>query len=241
MKTERIRLDCIDTFRGIAIVMMMVFHLCYDLNYFGWTQFPMTNSLGWILWRILIVSIFLSLVGISSVLRDTFKPSWQDFWQRWRQIAGAAIVVSTGSYLMFPDSYIYFGILHLITLSLIFARLLLKLGVFNLILGGLVIVMSNTVSNPIFNSRWLNWTGLATQSIPSEDFVPVVPWFGTVLIGCALGTMWRQHKFQTPQFIFYLSQNNLYWFTWMGRHSLILYLLHQPVMIATIIVIKSFK
>jgi uncharacterized membrane protein len=160
MGSEKVRFDGIDGLRGFAIAQMVVYHLCYDLNHFGWTNFPIGLSLGWEIWQVSILSTFLLLTGISLVLRDAFKPSWRDFWRRWLQIVASALAVSLGSYLIFPESYIFFGILHFISVALILGRLMLRLGAYNLILGSLVIVLGLSWSHPFFNtfaSSCFNW------------------------------------------------------------------------------------
>src|SRR5262245_18687767 len=108
----RSRLAGIDALRGFAVAQLIVYHFIYDLNYFGWLRLAMTRDQPWVGWRTAIVTQFLLLVGISLVLRHAFKPAWSDFWRRWAEIAGAALLVSLGSWWMFPQRFIFFGILH---------------------------------------------------------------------------------------------------------------------------------
>jgi uncharacterized membrane protein len=240
MTATRVRLDIVDLLRGFALVMMIAFHFCYDLNYFGWANFPLGVSPFWIIWQRSIASTFLILVGIGLVLRDTFKPAWRDFWRRWLQIAGAALLVSLGSYLIFPTSFIYFGILHCIAVSLLVGRLLLRFGVINLLLGILAIAISLNFSNPIFNDRPVSWIGLATQVPPTEDYVPLFPWLGVVLIGCGLGNIWKKFEFKTPQFVRIIS-DRVTWLVSMGKRSLAIYLLHQPILFGLLFLIQQLS
>jgi uncharacterized membrane protein len=240
MSTSKVRLSIVDALRGLALLMMCAFHFCYDLNYFGWAYFPIGIAQSWVIWQRSIASTFLLLVGIGLVLRSKFKPAWADFWRRWLQIAGAAILVSIGSYFIFPTSFIYFGILHCIAISLIVGRLLLRLGAINLGLGVGAIALANTFTNPLFNDRFLNWIGFATQLQPTEDYVPLFPWLGVVLIGCGLGKIWERFQFQLPASLVIFG-DRLTWLVWIGKRSLAIYLLHQPILLAFLVSIQSFK
>jgi uncharacterized membrane protein len=237
MGSEKVRFDGIDGLRGFAIAQMVVYHLCYDLNHFGWTNFPIGLSLGWEIWQVSILSTFLLLTGISLVLRDAFKPSWRDFWRRWLQIVASALAVSLGSYLIFPESYIFFGILHFISVALILGRLMLRLGAYNLILGSLVIVLGLSWSHPFFNTFASSWIGLVTQEPFTQDFVPIFPWLGVVLIGCGLGSVWRSYDFKKLKWVAPFTQS-IPPMKWMGKHSLAIYLLHQPILFMLLLAIK---
>jgi uncharacterized membrane protein len=240
MSTSKVRLSIVDVLRGFALVMMSAFHFCYDINYFGWAYFPIGISPSWIIWQRSIASTFLLLVGIGLVLRAKFKPAWKDFWRRWLQIAGAAILVSLGSYLIFPTSFIYFGILHCIAISLLVGRLLLRLGAINIGLGIAAIALANIFTNPFFNDRSLNWIGFATQLQPTEDYVPLFPWLGLVLIGCGLGKIWEKFEFRLPTFLVTIG-DRLIWLVWIGKRSLAIYLLHQPILFAILFSIRGFE
>lgn len=61
------------------------------------------------------------------------------FWTRWKQVAGAALLVSLGSYFIYPESYIYFGVLHAIAVMLIIMRLTYRLKYGLWVLGFLLI------------------------------------------------------------------------------------------------------
>ncbi|HWL74107.1 MAG TPA: heparan-alpha-glucosaminide N-acetyltransferase domain-containing protein, partial [Burkholderiaceae bacterium] len=133
--TSAPRLQLVDALRGFAVAQMIVYHFIYDLAYFGWVNLAMTRDQPWIAWRSAIVTQFLLLVGVSLVLRTSFKPSAADFWKRWTQIAAAALLVSIGSWLVFGQRFIYFGILHFVAAALLLARPLLRLKAWNIVAG----------------------------------------------------------------------------------------------------------
>ena len=103
------RYDAIDALRGVAIVWMTAFHFCFDLNHFGWIRQQMLTDPFWTVQRTLIVSLFLFCAGFSqAVALSRCAPGVRfgaGFWRRWAQVAGAALLVSAGSWWMFPQSF----------------------------------------------------------------------------------------------------------------------------------------
>src|SRR5215831_13116264 len=104
----------VDTLRGFAIVLMFAYHLSFDLNFFGAVRIDFNHDPFWLGFRTLIVSLFLGLVGVSLVLAGATGFNREAYLTRLGRILGCAILVSAGSYLVFPESFIYFGILHFI-------------------------------------------------------------------------------------------------------------------------------
>ena len=156
------RFDRLDALRGVAIVWMVIFHFCFDLNHFGLLT-PRHNFHADSLWttqRSLIVSLFMFCAGLSQAVALEAGQGWPRFWRRWTQIAGCAVLVSIGSALMFPKSWIHFGVLHGVAVMLIVARLMVNLlapwrG--GLWLAGLfALVLPRVVQDPAFDAGWLN-------------------------------------------------------------------------------------
>ena len=222
------RLHWLDALRGCAIVLMFIYHFCFDLNYFGVFQQDFNHDIRWLGFRAIILSSFLTLVGLGIALGHAEKIRWTAFWKRWGLVASSAALVSIGTYVMFPNSYVYFGVLHHIALASLIALAFVRVPKLALALGIVLLVVGNFVSHPYFDQPWLHWFGLMTTKPITEDYVPQLPWFGMVLIGVAIGCWikvsvpfqnWRAESVVTKGFI------------WGGRHSLILYLVHQPVFI----------
>lgn len=233
------RLAGIDALRGFAVAQMIVYHFIYDLNYFRWLQLFMTRDQPWVGWRTAIVSQFLLLVGVSLVLRHAFKPAWSDFWRRWAQIAGAALLVSAGSAAMFHDRFIFFGILHYVAVGLIVARLMLPLGRANLLLGVAVILAGVLFKDAAFNARPLAWIGFSAVKPPTEDFVPIFPWLGATLIGVGLGTLWQRHGFAVAPALASLNAAPPRLLVLLGTWSLTIYLVHQPILLGVLWVVRT--
>jgi uncharacterized membrane protein len=232
------RLPLIDALRGFAVAQMIVYHFIYDLNYFGWVNVAMPRDQPWVGWRTAIVTQFLLLVGVSLVLRTTHKPAWRDFASRWAQIALAAVLVSAGTWLVFGPRYVWFGILHFIAVALVLARPLVALGAWNFALGTAAIAVGLLVKDPAFNPTPLNVIGLVTVKPRTEDYVPLLPWLGVVLIGVALGTVWRRNGFALAPALRKLNEAPPRWLVFFGVWSLTVYLLHQPVLMGILWVVS---
>jgi uncharacterized membrane protein len=240
----------VDLLRGLAIAMMVGYHFCYDLAYFrfaSWSPDDMLVRWGWIAWRDLIVASFLLLVGLSRVLNAAFKPSAADFWRRWAQIAGAALLVSLASYGFAGERWIYFGILHFIAVALLVCRLVLRSTESPWVIavaGAAALAAGSLLSSPAFDARPLDILGFAAHKPPTEDYVPLFPWIGVVLIGLAGGLLWKSREFAPVA-----ALGVLYAFVplplqrllaGMGRWSLTIYLVHQPLLIGMFTVAAHF-
>lgn len=223
-----IRYLYIDVLRGLAVAMMIVFHFSYDLNYFQFVEINFYHDPFWLNFRTLIVSLFLCLVGISLYLATERRINIQRFSYRLALLAGAAALVTIGSYFSDPSRIIFFGVLHFITFASILGLLFRRLCWANLLFGIALIVLGNQYQHVWFDASAWHWIGLVTHKPMTQDYVPLLPWFGVVLIGMFLGRMIKQYSLLTSDY----KKNNpfirLLWFG--GRHSLVIYLLHQPIL-----------
>jgi uncharacterized membrane protein len=120
------RFDRLDALRGLAIVWMAAYHFAFDLNHFGLLD-PRQDFYRdplWTVQRTCIVSLFLFCAGLGQAVALQAGQGWPRFWRRWAQVAGCAVLVSAGSAVMFPRSWIFFGVLHGIAVMLILVRVL---------------------------------------------------------------------------------------------------------------------
>lgn len=238
-RTTANRYQIIDALRGSAIGLMIIYHFCFDLNYFGHVQLNFNHDPFWLGFRTLIVSLFLLTMGFSLQLAHAEQINAAKFLRRLGLIAGAAILVSLSSYLMYPKSMIFFGILHFIAVASIFGLAFLNVFYIKLIIGVLILLLSMNLSHPWFNQPALQWLGLMTHKPITEDYVPVVPWMGVVLIGMFLAH-WLSRRPQAPKWIRWQSQHSLArTLSFGGQHSLIIYLLHQPVLLGGLYLITQ--
>jgi uncharacterized membrane protein len=224
------RLALVDALRGLAVAQMIVYHFFYDLSFFGWIKLAMTRDQPWVGWRTAIVTQFLLLIGVSLVLRTSFKPSAADFWKRWAQIAAAALLVSIGTWLVVGPRFVYFGILHFIAVALLIARPMVRLGGWNVALGALLILIGLVYSHEFFNTPPATIVGFMTFKPSTEDYVPLFPWIGVILIGAGLAVHWQRAQWRIPNALVPLNERAPRWLLLLGTWSLTAYLLHQPIM-----------
>jgi uncharacterized membrane protein len=237
--SSSVRLPLVDALRGFAVAQMIVYHFIYDLNYFGWLQLGMTRNQPWVGWRTAIVTQFLLLVGVSLVLRLARRPGWRDFWWRWAQVAAAAALVSLGSWLMFGPRWIYFGILHFIAVALVVARLLAPLREWNLLPAAAALAAGWFYLDPAFNAAPANIVGFVTIKPRTEDYVPLFPWIAATLAGLALGSWWQRHGFALSPTWQRVNAHPPRLLVLLGTWALTVYLVHQPILIGLLWLIRK--
>ena len=229
------RFERLDALRGAAIVWMAAFHFCFDLNHYGFIRQDFRTDPLWTVQRSAIVTLFLFCVGLGQAVALDQGQTIRRFWWRWAQIAGCALLVSFGSALMFPQTYISFGVLHGIAVILLLLRLVAPAGRWLWPLGGVALLMPLLVQHPFFDTRATNWVGLVTHKPITEDYVPVLPWLGVALWGLAAGQWVSRHRpawlsGALPE-VLRLPGRAL---ALLGRWSLSFYMLHQPVLIGAV-------
>jgi len=227
------RFDRLDTLRGLAIVWMALFHFGFDLNHFGLLQPPQNFHRDplWTMQRTCIVSLFLFCAGLGQAVALDASQGWPRFWRRWAQVAGCAVLVSAGSALMFPHSWISFGVLHGVAVMLIICRLSAPFRGWLWPLGALALALPHLVQHPFFDTLATNWVGLVTRKPITEDYVPVLPWLGVMLWGLAAGQWLLAHRRGLLAGPVARPWRPL---ATLGRWSLSFYMLHQPVLICLV-------
>lgn len=231
------RLPVIDVARGGAIAMMIAYHFCYDLAFFGLAQFNIFLGWQWIVWRHAIVTSFLLLVGASLVLAQL--QSWRGYWRRLLQVGGCAVLVSLASGWMFAERFIYFGILHFVVAASLLGRLALPLGRWAIGVGLLVIALGTQLQWPEMDAKTVNWIGLAAHKPATVDYEPLMPWLGVVLIGMGATRQWQRQNFRVPQPLADVVRHAPRWLGWLGRHSLLVYMLHQPLLMGGLSLVRA--
>ncbi len=222
------RIEGIDALRGLALVAMIAYHFCFDLAHFGLASWNFYRDPFWLHARTLILSSFLLLAGVSLVLADRAAMPARHFRMHVARIAACALLVTLATWLVFPRSFIWFGVLHAIAVSLVLARPVLCCPWLAFAIGVAVIAAGNLLASAAFDTPALGWIGFPTHRPATEDYVPLFPWTGVVFVGVALG-----HALVATRFAavapFARTPHGLRWF---GRHSLAVYMLHQPILFA---------
>jgi len=228
---RRARIAAIDAARGVALGGMVVYHLIWDFAHFGLVAptapfAPATRALSHV-----VASAFLALVGVSLALAHPHGLRREAFARRLALIVGAAALVTAASYAIDGNEPILFGILHCIVVASLIAALFVAAPPWAaLVVGAAAIAAPLALTSAAFNPPALVWIGLGTAAPYTLDWRPLLPWAGVVLIGLGLTqaatprlagwrwTAWRPARWPGRAFAF------------AGRHSLIIYLVHQPIL-----------
>jgi len=220
------RLHYLDVMRGIAIILMMIYHFSFDLDHFDFIQVEMNSNLLWRCFRYTIISLFLFTMGISLALTHAKRICWPCIKKRTLLLGIFSILVSIASYTQFPQSWIYFGILHFILVASWLGLLFIGRPWLAFITAIIILVG--------FYLGWLHSHALfALLQRPlhlpigyTEDVVRVFPWFSLVLLGIFfVGKQWHlssKLRFTPSKLSHKIS--------FLGRHSLLIYLIHQPIL-----------
>jgi uncharacterized membrane protein len=228
------RIALVDAARTAALAGMAAFHLTFDLEMFGHLPPGTVAYPGpWAMFARLVAGSFLFLAGVSLFLAHGNGIRWNAFLRRLAVLIAAAFAISAGTWVLMPDRFIYFGILHAIAACSLAGLLFLHLPAsLTLAVAAAVFALPWFWTSPAFQSPWLLWLGLAPVPRPSMDFEPFFPWFAPFLAGMALAKAARVSAFWPV-----ISQPPgplLHRLAWPGRHSLALYLIHQPVLIGLV-------
>jgi uncharacterized membrane protein len=224
------RIPEIDALRGIALCLMIVYHFCFDLRFYHVIAADFENDPFWLGFRALIVSLFMTLVGVSLVLADRAGATTVHFWRRVGVIGACALAVSVGSWIVFPRSYIYFGILHSIAVASVLAWPLARRPRAAFLVGCVVIAAGLALAHPAFDARALSWIGFTTHKPVAEDYVPLAPWAGAVFVGIALAHALQRGSFRALAPLSAAPAP----LGWLGRHSLVVYMVHQPILLGAL-------
>jgi uncharacterized membrane protein len=236
---KRRRIEAIDVTRGVALLAMASFHFSWDLEFFGYLD-PGTTSHGLLrIYARCIASSFLVLVGISLYLAHGDGIRWRAFLIRFAMVAGAAAAITAVTFLVTPSGFIFFGILHEIALASLLGLAFLRLpAIVTAAAAALVIALPWFVQSAVFDPPELWWLGLSSIGVRSNDYVPVFPWFGPVLAGIALARL--ASRLGLTDRLAALPIPHTRPLSFIGRHSLVFYLIHQPVLIGGVWTFAQF-
>jgi uncharacterized membrane protein len=228
----------VDAARGVAIIMMVVYHLTYDLDFFG--GYPIASTSGfWARFADATAGAFLFLAGVSLAISyaraSATRPGHSLFGKY--LLRGAKIfaygMVLTAVFLAFGMGVVAFGILHLIGVSIVLAYPLLRYRFANLFLGLLVIAVGvyMRIEDLSSESPWLLPFGVVPENLLMPDYRPLLPWFGVVLFGVFAGNVVYGGG-KRPGIFAEKAPGLASPLLPLGRNSLVIYLVHQPILVA---------
>ncbi|MBI4174698.1 MAG: DUF1624 domain-containing protein [Candidatus Aenigmarchaeota archaeon] len=220
----------IDATRGIAVVLMVFFNYSFTLDYLR--IYTITEVWGfWWLFPRLVAGAFILLAGISVTISYSRDSRIRKHLMRGIKIFGLGLLITAATYLLIPSATVWFGILHLIGTAIIISLLFMKWNPKLLITAGIfAIILGALLESTAFGFPWLLWLGLMPYSFTTLDYFPLLPWLGVFMIGMAIGKLYyREGKRQ-----FKIKELRTGTIGFLGRHSLIIYLLHLPVLLVVL-------
>jgi uncharacterized membrane protein len=234
------RIAAIDSARGAALIGMAIYHLSWDLAYFHLAPayLPMTPPMR--LFSHAVAGAFLLLAGASLALAHRGGVRWPAFWRRLAVVGGAAALVTGATYFFAPDETVFFGILHCIAAASLLAAPLMRTGPWRVLaFGAACLVAPVLFANAAFNPPALVWLGLGTVPPHTLDWRPLLPWSGCVFVGLALTRLNFRALIGSPLARWRPSFRLARALSWAGRHSLAIYLIHQPILFAILFAATS--
>lgn len=212
----------IDFVRAVAIMFMVAFHFLWDLQQF--------TELDLIYWDSVekisngaVVFMFISAIS-SGFSREPFK--------RGLMVFGVGLGVSVVTYFIFPDTYVRFGILHFLGVAMMLFPLLKRLN--NIVLLGLAVVsviLGFVFTDLRFSNGLLLPFGIRYNGYNSVDYYPLFPYLAASILGVIAYKKWYYKK--KSLFPFYWSP---FWIQWISRHALVIYLVHQPIILGILFI-----
>jgi uncharacterized membrane protein len=204
---------------------MILFHLCYDLNYFRFIS-DIVGGAGWIAFRSLIVSLFLFAVGVSLVLVHRRGIRRRTVLRRALILGAAAGGVSLATRWIFPDYWVYFGILHLIWVASLLGLLFIGRPLFAL--AAAILILWGSARGWLGTEALFQWLeGPLHLPEYTVDLAPLFPWFSVVLLGISFASFGLESW--PERFVVFREGRAASLLALAGRHSLLIYLVHQPI------------
>jgi len=210
----------IDLLRAIAITLMLTFHFCYDLQFLSIVNLGIPNSTGWREFRAIIVSLFLITMGASLKLAYPQNLNWRRFSAKLFTLAVSALLISLASLVVINANWIFFGIIHFILLATALAVGFRHSPKLSFVIATTIIIIDYLTLLP---NKWpFNYID-SLLPVKTNDFVAIFPWLALPFIGITLahqGFIINDpcRAMKLPNCI-----------KWLSQHSLMIYLLHQPI------------
>ena len=224
----------VDFLRGIAIIMMIIFHFTWDLTFFGISDASLYSG-PWGSFQKMTGGLFIFLVGLSLTLSYWRTAEYKGvypwkFLLRGAKIFGLGLIITLFSYIFMPDSFVFFGILHFIGFAIIIATPFISFTYLNLLLSIASLLLSLYINKITLGFPLLVWLGF-NYPVSTLDLYQVFPWIFLVFLGMFIGNL----VYPKGRRIIKIKMNRMLAeitrpVQFLGRHALTIYFLHIPVM-----------
>ena len=216
------RIDELDSLKATALVMMLVSNFITDLNYFD-IMIIEKGDFWWWLARST-ATLFVGLSGFSYYLADRKEHVFSKTFKRTQRLIFWAFTITIMTFLFEPNAYVRFGVLHLLAFASIAAFPLVRYPLIAFIAGIFFFLI------PLFSNETLVWLGLSETGLLAVDYFPLNPWFGVFLI--CIGLSSQIYPEGKPLLDIKWPEKWLF----LGRNTLLIYVFHQPFLIALLII-----
>ena len=218
------RLDELDALRGIALGMMLVSNFVSDLNFFD--AMDVESGSGWWWFSRLTGGLFVAVAGVAAFLASR-KGDPRRALHRSLRLAGYAYVITLVTWLAIPQAFVRFGVLHLLALAGLVALSLRGREWLALPVGAACLLL------PWLTLPGGEWIGLRGYDYTTVDYFPLKPWLGVFLLAYFAGS--RVYANGRPR----LSHKWPAALLWLGRHTLSIYLRHQPAIVGMLLLASA--
>ena len=211
---------------------MVLFNYSITLDYFNLIRIPSSSLYRYIL-PVSIASIFIFISGVTSYIsyQKQKEKVTRKYLIRGIKLLFYAILITLFTYVFVPRNAIFFGILHFFAVTSFLIPIFIKYNKLNLIAGLLFILSGVYLQQQTFGFSYLFWLGFIPENFSTFDYFPMIPWMGVILLGIYYGKYIAE---KTQKIKFNSNFSNI--FKFLGKHSLTVYLIHQPLLILFLIV-----
>lgn len=227
--TPQQRITELDFFRGIALLLMVYFHTIWSMNELFGYHIAYMSWVNFFIGRISAIGFILISGIVFSLGKFNLK--------RFLLLTGMSIIITVTTYRYNSDYVIRFGILHFFALSSLIALFFSKMNKYVIMGIGIgIIVAWSWISNISVQSEYLFFVGVVSKTFQSADYYPLIPWFGVYLIGMGMAKILYEKRRNIFWKIFDFGPINFIW-----RHTLAIYILHQPIIIGIFYLIDKIR
>ncbi len=216
----------IDFLRGIGIILMLISNFVTDLQIF--LNYPYNPF--WYFFAIFTASIFVFTSGATFYVNYTIKRNFKRILRRFLKLMTLGFSITLITYFLFKQGTIYFGILHFLALAWILAIPFYYIKI-TIPLSFIFITLYFYISTVHAQTYFLLPIGITPQNFYTFDYFPIFPWFGVFLLGFEFGKFVMKRK----------RERRSKMICWLGRNSLKIYLIHQPIIVSILLILFGDK